>query len=252
MIDQHARFAAFAELHRPGRPLILFNAWDAGSASAIAEAGAPAIATGSWSVAAAHGFADAEGLPIELALANAERIVGAVAVPVTIDFEGAYAVEPDRVGANMLRLAGTGAVGCNFEDQVVGGEGLHGIAVQADRIAAARNAVGADFFINARADVFLKLPRDRHGEGMSEALERAQAYAEAGASGLFLPGLVDPELIGSACEAVPLPVNVMDLPGAPSADALAGLGVARISHGPWPYRRMIEWLTQEAAPHYRR
>ncbi len=248
MDDHRARFAA---LHRKGEPLVLFNAWDAGSARAIAEAGAAAVATGSWSVAAAHGFADAEGLPIELALANAERIVGAVAVPVTIDFEGAYAVDPDQVAANMLRLAATGAAGCNFEDQVVGGEGLHAIALQADRIAAARSAVGSDFYINARIDLFLKAKADRHAEAMAEAMERAEAYAEAGASGLFLPGLGDPDLIGRACEDSPLPVNIMAHPGAPSTEMLAGLGVARISHGPFPYRRMIAWLTEAAAEHYR-
>ena len=252
MTDQSSRFAAFAALHRPGRPLVLFNAWDVGSAAAIAKAGAPAIATGSWSVAAANGFADAEDLPIELALANAERIVGAVDVPVTIDFEGAYAVEPDRVGANMLRLAATGAVGCNFEDQVVGGEGLHAIGLQADRIAGARNAVGTDFFINARIDLFLKAKPEQHADAMGEAMERAEAYATSGASGLFLPGLGDPDLIARACEASPLPVNIMAYPGAPSANELASLGVARISHGPFPYRHMIEWLTREAASHYGR
>ena len=252
MTDHHARFAAFAALHRPGQPLILFNAWDAGSAAAIAEAGAPAIATGSWSVAAAQGFADAEGLPIELALANAERIVEAVEVPVTIDFEGAYAVDPDKVGANMLRLAGTGAVGCNFEDQVVGGEGLHPIRLQGDRIAAARHAVGSDFFINARVDLFLKAKPERHAAAMDEALARAEAYAQSGASGLFFPGLGDPGLIARVCEASPLPVNIMAFPDAPSADVLAGLGVARISHGPFPYRRMIDWLKSAAAEHYRR
>lgn len=251
MTDHHARVADFAALHRPGQPLILFNAWDAGSARSIVEAGAPAIATGSWSVAAAHGVADAEGLPIELALANAERIVAAVDVPVTIDFEGAYAIDSDQVGANMLRLAATGAVGCNFEDQVVGGEGLHATAIQSDRIAAARNAVGSDFFINARIDLFLRAKREQHERSLGEALERGHAYAAAGANGLFFPGLADPDLIGRACEESPLPVNIMAMPGAPSANVLAGLGVARISHGPFPYRAMIEWLKSAAAEHYR-
>ena len=252
MTDQKQRFVAFAALHRAGEPLILFNAWDPGSARAVVEAGAPAVATGSWSVAAAHGFGDHQEMPVELALANAKRIVEAVDVPVTIDFEGAYAVDPDQVGANMLRLAAVGAVGCNFEDQMVGGEGLHPIRLQGDRIAAARNAVGADFFINARIDLFLKAKPEQHSNAMTEAMERAEVYAKSGASGLFLPGLGDPELIGRACEASPLPVNIMAFPGAPSTEVLAGLGVARISHGPFPYRRMIEWLKAAAAEHYRR
>lgn len=250
MTDQESRFARFVSLHRPGEPLILFNAWDAGSARAVAEAGAPAVATGSWSVAAAHGFGDAEALRLDLVLANAERIVGAVSVPVTIDFEGAYATNPEGVARNVARLAGTGAIGCNLEDQVVGGSGLHAVGAQAQRIAAARDMVGFGFFINARTDVFLKLPRERHADGAGEAIERGHAYAEAGASGLFVPGLLDPDLIGRVCEASALPVNVMAMPGAPDAQVLAGLGVARISHGPGPYRAAMAGLQQAAAEHY--
>src|SRR4051812_4453234 len=104
------KFDAFVALHVPGRPLVLFNAWDAGSAAAVAKAGAAAIATGSWSVAAAHGLADREALPLELALANARRIVAAVALPVTIDFEGGYAEAPGQVAANVAELAATGAI----------------------------------------------------------------------------------------------------------------------------------------------
>src|SRR5687767_8739946 len=99
-MNQTEKARAFAALHKPGTPLILFNAWDAGSAKAVAEAGAKAIATGSWSVAAAHGFGDGEGLPLDLAVANAARVVAAVELPVTLDFEGGYAVEPGRVGEN--------------------------------------------------------------------------------------------------------------------------------------------------------
>jgi 2-methylisocitrate lyase-like PEP mutase family enzyme len=211
----------------------------------VAEAGAKAIATGSASVAAAHGYADGEALPLALVLANAERIVGAVDLPVTIDFEGGYAVAPEAVAANMARLAATGAVGCNFEDQVVGGEGLHPVALQAERIRAAREAVGPDFFLNARTDIFLKAPRDTHDEAMvEEALARGRAYAEAGASGLFVPALIDLRLLSRFCETSPLPVNALPLPGGPSAAELAGAGVARISYGPFPYRAAMKPLKE--------
>ena len=251
MTEQKQRFAEFAALHRPGNPLVLFNAWDPGSARAIAEAGAPAIATGSWSVAAANGFEDAESMPLDLALANAGRIVAAVEIPVTIDFEGGYAAKPDDVARNVAALAATGAVGCNFEDQVVGGDGLHPVALHRDRLAAIRAAVGPDFFINARTDVFLKARREDHAGGIHEAVERGHAYAEAGASGLFVPGLADADLIGRVCEASPLPVNVMAFTVMPSTDDLARLGVARISYGPGPYRQMIAWLKETAAEYYR-
>jgi 2-methylisocitrate lyase-like PEP mutase family enzyme len=246
------KFRRFAALHRPGEPVILYNAWDAGSAKAVAEAGAGAIATGSASVAAAHGFDDAEGLPLDLALANAGRVVAAVDLPVTIDFEGGYAVDPEPLAANVSRLAATGAIGCNFEDQVVGGEGLHPVERQADRIRAIRAAVGPDFFINARTDIFLKAKAETHDEEkVGAALERACAYAEAGASGFFVPGLADLRLLERFCAASPLPVNFMAFPGAPDAAQVAAAGVARISHGPFPYRLAIKALKEAAEAIYR-
>lgn len=250
-MTQQARFRAFAALHVPGDPLVLYNVWDAGSAKAVAEAGARAIATGSASVAAAHGFSDAEELPLELALANAARVVAAVDLPVTIDFEGGYAVEPDAVAANVARLAETGAVGCNFEDQIVGGEGLHPIDVQAARIRAIRQRVGPDFFLNARTDIFLKAKIETHDAAMVEgALERVHAYAEAGASGFFVPLLSDLDLLAHFCAESPLPVNFMAYPGAPAAKDVAAAGVARISHGPFPHKLAMQALKDAAAEIY--
>jgi len=245
------KFADFAALHVPGRPVVLFNAWDAGSAAAVARAGGPAIATGSWSVAAAHGFFDAEGLPLELALANARRIVAAVDLPVTIDFEGGYAEGPEPAAVNVQSLAATGAIGCNFEDQIIGGDGLYPSDVQANRIRAIRRAVGPAFFINARTDIFLKAPAAEHDDAkVDSAIARAHAYAEAGASGFFVPGLVDLRLLGRVCAASPLPVNFMAFPGAPSAAEVAEAGVARISHGPGPYRLAMQVLEDAAREVY--
>jgi 2-methylisocitrate lyase-like PEP mutase family enzyme len=246
-MPQSDKAALFEALHKPGEPLILFNVWDAGSASAVAEAGARAIATGSASVAAAHGFSDAEALPLVLALANAQRVVNAVGLPVTIDFEGGYAANAEEVAANFAKLAKTGAVGCNFEDQVIGGNGLHPTDVQAGRIRAARRAVGDAFFINARTDIFLKTKPDSHDDDkVEQALERAAAYADAGASGLFVPGLADLRLLEKVCARSPLPVNFMAFPGAPSAADVAATGVARISHGPFPYKDTMRALTDAA------
>ena len=246
-----SKAALFAALHVPGDPVILYNAWDAGSAKVIAEAGAKAIATGSSSVAAAQGFHDAEALPLELALANAARVAAAVALPVTIDFEGAYAVAPEGVAANVAKLAATGAIGCNFEDQVIGGEGLHSVSFQAERIRAARAAVGADFFINARTDIFLKAKQDAHDDAkVDAALKRASAYAEAGASGFFAPGLADLRLLKRLCDASPLPVNFMAWPGTPSAADIAATGVARISHGPYPHKLAMKALGEAAREIY--
>jgi 2-methylisocitrate lyase-like PEP mutase family enzyme len=247
-----AKARLFASLHQPADPVILFNAWDAGSAMLVAEAGAAAIATGSASVASAHGYRDAEALPLDLALSNAARIVAAVDIPVTIDFEGGYAVDPGKLADNMARLAATRAVGCNFEDQVIGGEGLHPIVTQTARIRAARDAAGPDFFLNARTDIFLKTPAPSHNRAKAdEALERARAYAEAGASGFFVPGLADLGLLEYVCAGSPLPVNFMAFPGAPSADAVAAAGIARISHGPFPFRLAMKALKDAAEAIYR-
>jgi 2-methylisocitrate lyase-like PEP mutase family enzyme len=240
MSAQADHAAAFHTLHRPGSPLVLFNAWDAGSAKAVVEAGALAVATGSASVGGAFGFGDGHAVPLDLVIENSARIVAAVDVPVSIDFEGGYAVEPVVLAQNFARLLASGAVGCNFEDQVVGGDGMHTIGVQSARLTAMRDAAtaaGVNAFINARSDIFLQAPAEQHSAALvDEALARGRAYADAGANGLFLPGLVDDALIARACEASRLPVNIMMMPGVPVKARLAELGVARISHGPGPWR----------------
>jgi len=241
-----SKYQSFAALHVPGDPVILFNVWDAGSARVAERAGAKAIATGSASVSTAHGFDDAEALPLDLALANARRTVGAVALPVSVDFEGGYAVDPDAVAANIEKLAATGAIGCNFEDQVVASNGtaarvMHTIEDQSARIAAIRWTVGPDFFLNARTDIFLIAKGDTHDTAMADqAIERGKAYADAGASGFFVPGLADLALLERVAKAVPLPVNFMAFPGAPEAKAVAETGVARISHGPFPHMAALK------------
>lgn len=244
-MSEHARY--FTQLHVPGDPLVVFNVWDAGSARVAVDAGVRAVGTGSWSVAAAHGMADGEAMPLDLVLANAERIVRAVEVPVTIDFESGYASEPDWVGANISALSDTGAVGCNLEDQRIGASGIYTIDEQAARITAARKAAPPDFFINARTDLFLIAPRNAHGPDLvEEAIARAYAYAEAGASGFFAPGLVDAALIEHLCAHSPIPVNVMMMAGCPGPATLAACGVARISHGPAPYREAMACFARSA------
>jgi 2-methylisocitrate lyase-like PEP mutase family enzyme len=234
---------AFAALHVPGDPLILYNVWDAGSAAIVAEAGAKAIATGSWSVAAAHGAPDGEKLPLDLVVANCERIAGAVELPVTIDLEGGY----DDPAASAARVRRAGAVGCNLEDRIVGGDGLYPAERQAARLAAVRDAAGPGFFINARIDLFLQARPEAHDEALVDrALERGRLYAGAGASGLFLPGLADERLIARACAAAPLPINIIASGGTPPLRRLAELGVARISHAAAPWRAAMKALADAA------
>ncbi|WP_299043951.1 isocitrate lyase/phosphoenolpyruvate mutase family protein [uncultured Tateyamaria sp.] len=244
-MTQADKAAAFAALHVPGTPVVLYNIWDAGSARAVTDAGARAVATGSWSVAEAQGFADGEKLPLDILLATADRIVASTDLPVSIDFEGGYAVGPAALAANIERLIGTGAVGLNFEDQIVGGSGLHPVDIQVARIKAIRAAADAanvPLFINARTDLFLKSKPDMHAGLVDEAMDRATAYTEAGASGFFIPGLTDHDLIARICDQVSLPVNVMMRGKLASVSAVAALGVARASYGPGPFANAMQQL----------
>ena len=240
-----SKFETFAALHVPGDPLILYNVWDVGSARAVAEASAKALATGSHPVGDASGFGDAQQVPLDYVFANARRIVEAVDLPLSVDFEGAYSADPDEGGANVARLAETGAVGCNFEDQVVGGEGIHPLDLQVKRIAAIRRAVGDDFFINARTDLFLKT-QTYDDALVSEVIERGKAFADAGANGFFVPRLSDSGQIERVVREVPLPLNAIAFPGAPPKAEWAAAGVARISHGPFPHKALMATLTEMA------
>ncbi len=248
MPTQKSKAKSFRSLHVPGKPLILFNAWDAGSAKAVTAAGAAAIATGSWSVAKANGFDDGEELPLDLVIANLARIAKATNLPVTIDLESGYGKTPPAVAKTVRRSIDAGAVGCNLEDSNPETGKLRAASDQAKRIAAVRkaaDATGIAYFINARTDVFFQ-GKKADASLVAEALKRARLYADAGADGLFVPGLTDEKLIAKVCEASPLPVNVMVSQGTPAFKVLAKCGVARISHGPRPYLLAMKALEDAA------
>jgi 2-methylisocitrate lyase-like PEP mutase family enzyme len=234
----------FARLHVPGNPLILFNIWDAGSAAAVAGAGAKAIATGSWGVAAAYGFKDGEKFPLDLALANAERIVAVTELPVTLDLEAGYGADAAGVAASAGRAKATGVVGINLEDKDPATRQLFATGEAAARVAA---AAGTGLFVNARADLFILTPPAEHDRTVADALlERARAYADAGARSLFVPYLTQEALIAYVCEKSPLPVNILIHPDGPRHKRLAELGVARISHGHGPWADAMDWLAGQA------
>ncbi|TWI31074.1 isocitrate lyase/PEP mutase family protein [Paracoccus sulfuroxidans] len=228
----------FKNLHIPGTPLVLWNIWDAGSARAVAGAGAPAVATGSVSVAGAMGYPDGQALPLDLLLTICTRIAASVEVPLSVDFESGYAEDPVELAENAARLTDTGAQGCNFEDGIPPEAGIRPLKAQMPRIKALRDGAPG-LFLNARTDLFLQNPADAHAALLPEAVTRARAYADAGADGFFAPGLVAPALIEALCRDSPLPVNVMKTPSAPDIMALAKLGVARISYGPFPWREAM-------------
>lgn len=150
----------------------------------------------------------------------------------------------------MAQVIDAGAVGINIEDQMSGREGLYSIAEQSARLAAVRQIVktlSVPLFLNARTDLFLNTePATHDAVALDAALERAEAYAAAGADGFFAPGLRDEALIEALCGRCPLPVNIMLQRGSPTPARLAALGVARISHGPGPYRLAIRILEDAA------
>lgn len=248
-MSQQDKAARFHELHVKGQPVILYNAWDSGSAKAIADTGARAIATSSWAVAEAHGYPDGEDIPLDLAQQIIERIATAVDLPVTADFEGGYTEDNEQLAANITNLLGRGIVGINFEDRRVKGQGLYAIDCQAERIATIRKAADnadVDLFVNARTDLFLG-QGNNPSDTIDSALDRAKAYADAGASGLFIPGLQEESLIARIIDHAPLPVNVMAMEGVPPNDRLAHIGVARISYGPAGYLSALNALREAAA-----
>jgi len=237
----------FAALHTKDAPLVLFNIWDAGSAQAVAKAGAKVIATGSASLAGALGYEDGEAIGIDELLTMVRRISASIHLPLSVDFETGFASDLNGLSANAVALYEAGVIGCNLEDRLLDGSGLRAVEEQAARI---ETVAAAGLFVNARTDTFLaelmagKDPN--RAELVDDALERANAYCEAGAGSFFVPGLSDPALIAQVCEASPIPVNVMRLPGMVSNKELAEMGVARISYGPGPWRAAMAGVESEA------
>jgi len=251
MTDQTRKAEQFHALHVPGKPLVLFNIWDAGSAKAVAAGGAKAIATGSWSVAHAHGFDDGERTPLVLAIENLRQIARATDLPVSVDLESGYGEAVEAVGQTISLAIDAGAIGCNLEDSFPATGKLREIADQAHRIRRARQAADASnipFFLNARTDVFFQSPPEQHNDAMVEdALQRAKAYAEAGADGLFTPGVASVKLIARLAKESPLPLNIMVGDATPPLRELAAHGVARVSHGPGPCLLAMKALQDAAA-----
>jgi 2-methylisocitrate lyase-like PEP mutase family enzyme len=235
--------AALKALHVPGRPLVLPNAWDADTAKLVEAAGFPVVATSSVAVAAALGFADGEQAPADEMFAAAARIAEAVGIPVTVDAESGYGLS----GAELAgRLLDAGAVGCNFEDTDHTTGDVRPVAVQAERIAALREAAGEALVINARVDSFRGV--DAQG-ALADGVARAKAYLDAGADCVYPIHLGAPELLAEFVHGVGGAVNAAARPGT-SLAGLAELGVARISLGGglWQYfRKQLEATLSEVA-----
>lgn len=219
--------SSFRALHVPGRPLLLANAWDVASALVTVAAGAKAIATTSAGMAWSLGYPDGNCLPRALAVEATSRIVSAVSVPVTADFEGGFGDTPEEVARSVGAFLDVGVAGINIEDGTLDPADLARRISSARSVAAAR---GVDLFINARTDVFLA-GGDAPDRLLAEAVSRARLYVEAGADGVFVPGAAAAPSIAALAESIPVPLNIMAGPGSLSVAQLGTLGVARVSLG---------------------
>jgi 2-methylisocitrate lyase-like PEP mutase family enzyme len=233
-------------LHRPGDPLLLPNVWD------VAAAGFPVVATSSGGVAATLGYEDHEGAPGDEMLAAAARIAESVDVPVTIDAEAGYGMEP---AALVAALRDAGATGCNLEDSDYAADALRDPGDHAAWLKAVRQAASDDDYplvINARVDVFLHPFLAGAGPGtqeelVPEAVRRADAYLEAGVDCVFPITLWEAGALRLFMSEVGGPVNIVALPPAPAISELAELGVARVSWGVLLHRGVMAHFEEQLA-----
>jgi len=244
MPDLASRAQTLLELHTAPEILVLANVWDVVSAKVVASTdGARALATASHSIAASFGYDDGENIPLELHLGMVERIVRAVDLPVTMDFEAGYG----DAGATATKAIAVGVVGGNLEDQL---KPLDEAVAAVDAVLRAGKAAGIDFVLNARTDAFTRAAPDAdRADSLKEAIRRGQAYLDAGAPVVFVPGAISRDEVNALVEALGRnKVSVISVPGKSlPASELQELGVARVSTGPFTQRVALTALQDAAA-----
>jgi 2-methylisocitrate lyase-like PEP mutase family enzyme len=231
---QAEKCALLRSLHVPGKPLVLFNVWDAVSARIIEQLGYPAIATGSAAVAWTQGFPDGEYISRDGMLSVVGRIARMVRVPVTADLEGAYGLTVADAASTARGAIEAGAAGLNFEDGGEPGE-LLDLDLQCERIEAMVETgarLGVPLVVNARTDVFLRGIGGDDEWRMEEAIRRGNAFLQAGADCVFVLGVSDEAAIARLASEIDGPVNIFATAKTPPVSRLAELGVARVSIGP--------------------
>lgn len=218
--------ARFLELHRPGSPLLMANAWDAGSARILAASGYEALATTSSGFAATLGRLDGSVTRDE-ALVHGAVVARAVGVPVSADLENCFADEPEGVAETITLAIATGLAGGSVEDFTGRDDDpIYPLDLAVERVAAACAAAASDFVVTARAENLI------HGiSDLDDTIARLLAFQEAGAQVLYAPGLATLDDVRRVVTAVDRPVNVLALPGGPTVAELASVGVARVSVG---------------------
>ena len=226
-MSQSANASSFRELHAPGRILVLPNAWDAGSARFIETCGAAAIATTSAGLAWSKGTPDGNVLSPKVLAAVVAEIARVITVPLSVDFEAGYSSEPQAVAESLAPILDAGAVGINLED---GADSPDLLCAKIGAIKRLAQRMGVDLYVNARTDVHLKrlVPKER---SLDETLARGRKYLAAGADGFFVPALSDRDAIRTVAAEIPIPLNLLVIPGLAPVAELQALGVRRVSAG---------------------
>lgn len=236
----------FNELHKSKELLILGNAWNLLSALILEKAGFKAIGTTSWGIANSLGYADGELIDFEIHLGIIKTITENVKIPVSADIEAGYGENTLTIVDNLLRVADVGVTGINIEDSLKRQKGLKEITQHCNLLSKLRTALEKngykDFYINARTDTYFQKKNP-----FLETIERAQAYVESGASGIFVPGIIQRDEIKEIAAKVNAPLNVLSLPGLTNCDELKGLGVKRFSFGNALSDKVIAVLQKSAA-----
>lgn len=235
----------FNELHTSSDLLFLGNAWDLLSALLLEKAGFKAIGTTSWGIANTLGFPDGERIPFEKHLAIIQAITENVNVPVSADIEAGYSEAEDTIIQHVLQTANVGVAGINIEDSLKTKNGLREIKDHCRLLTKMRTALDQNgfknFFINARTDTYLQ-----RNLALSETIERATAYVESGASGIFVPGLVNEDEIKEVSSTVKAPLNVLSVPGLTDCEKMKEIGVRRFSFGNAFSDRVIAYIEKNA------
>lgn len=239
----------FLTLHHDPKLLVLPNIWDPIGARLLQGQGYPAVATASAAVAFSLGYDDGQKITLAAMIEAVRRVADSVDVPVTADMEGGYAEQPKDVAENMRQVLQAGAVGINFEDSRIGGDSLHDIDFQGDRIRAIRsmaNQEGVPLVINARVDTYIREDDLSDEDRLAETITRAKAYLEAGADCIYPIVVHDLEILTTIQDAIQAPINVLALPNAPSMRELEAAGIARLSLGPFLFKAALTTMQNVA------
>jgi 2-methylisocitrate lyase-like PEP mutase family enzyme len=245
MSTQVQKAQTLEQLHAAPEILRVVNVWDVVSARAIAALPETrALATAGHSIAATFGYADGENIPLEVMLDMVGRIVAATDLPVSADLDAGFG----NAGETTRRAIGVGVVGANVEDRL---RPLDEAVANVRAIIAAGEAEGVPFVLNARTDAFVRGGDRPREETIADAIERGRAYLDAGASLVFVPGILDADTTRELVAGIGAgKISVIGLPGALSAGEYEALGVARISYGPMTQRVALTALQDLGADLY--